>query len=90
MTNGPRLPPSAQDAASSMSTKTFGTPLTESSVVGKSGFLARDIGDSSFKGDSRDVDQWAAEARRSLLERCRAALIRQCMEDAQELGRWEL
>ena len=89
MTKGPRLPPSASDTASNISTSTFGTPFTESSVVGSSGFLARENSDSSSgTAGFLCVDQWAAESLRAMLERCRAALIRQHMADAQELGRW--
>ena len=91
MTKGPRLPLSASDTASSMSTNTFGQPLTDSSVVGKSGFLAREnCIESSGTAGFLCVDQWAAESLRAMLERCRAALIRQHMADAQELGRWGL
>lgn len=84
MTNGPRLPPSDKDAASSMSTNTFGTPLTDSSVVGKSGFRALANGDSAAMGISDD--QWAVVALREMLQRVRNAVIAEHMRRAAELG----
>jgi hypothetical protein len=63
-----------------MSTNTFGTPLTDSSVVGKSGLRARE------SGVLMSSDQWAVGALRITLERVRTATIKEHMRRAAEIG----
>lgn len=90
MTKGPRLPPSAIDTASSMSTKIFGQPLTDNSVVDNSGLRARDMEQGSAIGGFQDDDEWAVCALRAMLKRTRDGVIRQLMADAKDLSLWRL